>query len=230
LDLVKKYFGDIPSAKLPQPQDISEPRQEKEKIFSKEDKLATKPALAFAYHAPDRLSPEYFAMGIIDQILLQGEDSWLYQSLVQTEGITDNLSGGINALLGNMYNYNGPILWFASFIHDKTEDPDSIINLIDLQIDKLQHTTVSKEILNRAMIKLRADYYQILAELFGFGRTDLLACFALFDDNPHLINNLEEEFRKVTPEIIQRTAREYLRATNRTVLKIIPTSLENEEN
>ncbi|HLN58872.1 MAG TPA: insulinase family protein, partial [Thermoanaerobaculia bacterium] len=43
-----------------------------------------------------------------------------------------------------------------------------------------------------------------------------------FDDDPGKINGLEEEFRKVTPELIQKTAREYLRPTNRTVLVIEP--------
>ena len=37
-----------------------------------------------------------------------------------------------------------------------------------------------------------------------------------------MINRLEVEFRKVTPELIQKTAREYLRPTNRTVLTVTP--------
>ncbi|MDQ3585474.1 MAG: insulinase family protein, partial [Acidobacteriota bacterium] len=46
------------------------------------------------------------------------------------------------------------------------------------------------------------------------------ASFALFDDNPARINTHEAEFRKVTPAILQRTAKEYLRPTNRTVLVV----------
>src|SRR6478672_1918556 len=49
---IKEYFGKIPSPPKPAPPDISEPKQEKEKRASKDDKLATKPALAFAYHVP----------------------------------------------------------------------------------------------------------------------------------------------------------------------------------
>ena len=45
-----------------------------------------------------------------------------------------------------------------------------------------------------------------------------MASFSLFDDNPALINNLEHDLRKVTPELIEKTAKEYLRPTNRTVL------------
>jgi predicted Zn-dependent peptidase len=33
---------------------------------------------------------------------------------------------------------------------------------------------------------------------------------------------LEDEFKKVTPELIKKTATEYLRATNRTILIIDP--------
>ena len=43
---VEKYFAPIPSAALPAKADISEPRQEKEKRATKEDKLATRPAIS----------------------------------------------------------------------------------------------------------------------------------------------------------------------------------------
>jgi predicted Zn-dependent peptidase len=49
-----------------------------------------------------------------------------------------------------------------------------------------------------------------------------LASFALFDDDPGRINRLESEFAKVTPEVLQRTAQEYLRPTNRTIYTIVP--------
>ena len=50
----------------------------------------------------------------------------------------------------------------------------------------------------------------------------LLASFALFDDDPSRINKIEEEFKKVTPALMQKTAQEYLRPGNRTILVIDP--------
>jgi hypothetical protein len=61
-----------------------------------------------------------------------------------------------------------------------------------------------------------------MTQFGGFGRANLMACFALFDDDPSRINSLEDEFRKVTPRVVEETAREYLRKTNRTVLMIEP--------
>ena len=76
---------------LPPKPDISEPTQEKEKRFVKEDKLANKPAIAIAYKMPEKHTPEFYAMGLIDQMLVQGDDSKLYQSLVQDKGYTSGV-------------------------------------------------------------------------------------------------------------------------------------------
>src|SRR5215467_2952265 len=80
---VQKYFGGIASPAQPKLPDLTEPRQEKEKRASKEDAQAKRPALAVSYHMPERNTPEYWAMGVIDQLLLQGDDSQLYQELVK---------------------------------------------------------------------------------------------------------------------------------------------------
>ncbi|QMU31698.1 insulinase family protein [Adhaeribacter radiodurans] len=219
---VKQYFGAIPSADLPAKVDLTEPRQEKEQRFVKDDKLATKPALAFAYHMPDRNTPEYYAMGLLDQILIQGNDSRLYQALVQEKGYTGSVSGGINSGLGNMFNYNGPMLWDGNLIHDNNVTADSIIAVIDREIKKLETSGIDQALLDLAIVKMRSSFYDQISQLYGFGKADLLASFALFDNNPARINTLESEFRKVTPELMQKTLREYLRPTNRTILTVNP--------
>ncbi len=216
---IDQYFKALPAVELPPKPDLSEPRQEKEKKFTKEDKLANKPAIAVAYKMPERNTPEYFAMGLIDQLLVQGSDSKLYQKIVQEKGYSGNVSGGIN-YLGNMFNYNGPMIWMADLIHDSNVPADSILAQVDQSVAELNNVT--QEDLDRAIIKIRSNLYDNLGQFFGFGRADLLASFALFDDDPSRINRLESEFKKITPEILQRTVKEYLRPTNRTILIIDP--------
>jgi predicted Zn-dependent peptidase len=222
----RRYFGAIPSAKLPSTPDISEPRQQKERRVNKEDPLATRPALAIAYHHPARNTPEYFAMGLIDQLLVQGSDSRLHEALVQKRGLTGSVSGGANPLLGNMIDIKGPTLWMAWLIHDAGTKADEILKVIDDEVVRLQQTPVTKEELELALVKRRSQLFAQQEELVRFGRANLLASFALFDDDPGRINRLEEEFRKVTPELIQKTARDYLRPTNRTILTITPKAKE----
>ncbi|HZU26138.1 MAG TPA: pitrilysin family protein [Bryobacteraceae bacterium] len=215
--LVAKYFSSIPKAEVPPLPDLTEPRQEKEKTVTHTDPLATRPALAFSYHMPPRNTPAYWAMGLIDQMLAQGDDSLLYQELVKKRGYTGGVSAGINEL-GNMFNYDGPMLWTVSLIHDPGVNPQDILNAADGVIERLQSQPVDRKLVDRSLTKLRSHLYDDLTRFAGFGRADLLASFALFDDDPARINALETQLRSVTPELVQKTAREYLRTGNRTVL------------
>ena len=219
---VQQYYGDIPSAPQPPKPDLTEPRQEQEQRFSKDDKLATKPALAFAYHMPERNTPEYYALVMLDQILLQGNDSRLYQALVQRRGYSDGVGGGINADLGNQFNYNGPMLWMGSLVYDPSVQADSVVRVLDREINQLAKTGIDQATLDLAMVKIRSAFYDQVNGSDNFGRADLLAAFALFDNDPTRINRLENEFRKVTPALMQKTIREYLRPTNRTILTVNP--------
>jgi predicted Zn-dependent peptidase len=216
---VDQYFKDIPSAQLPPRPDVSEPRQEKEKRFTKEDKLANKPAIAVAYRMPERNTPEYYAMGLIDQLLVKGSDSKLHQKLVQEKGYTGSVYGAIH-YQGNMFDYNGPMVWMAHLIHDSNVPADSIVVLVDEAVAELNN--VNQEDIDHAVVKFRSGLYSHLGNFYGFGRANLLASFALFDDDPSRINNIEAEFKKVTPDIIKKTVTEYLRPTNRTILIVDP--------
>lgn len=216
---IEKYFGSIAKSDLPSLPDISEPRQQQEKEFVKDDPLATRPAIAIAYHMPERNTPEYFAMGLLDQIILQGDNALLAQKLEKEKGFTSNVSGGIN-YLGNMFNYKGPMQWMFNFTYDDAEIRTDIVASVDEVIAGLEEG-VTQAMIDNALIKIRSQLYDIIGGN-GFGRADLLCSFALFDDDPFGINSLETEFQKITPEIMNRTVKEYLRRTNRTILTVNP--------
>ena len=227
LGWIRRYFGNIPRGPAITPPDISEPRQTTEKRAARDEKLAPRPALAIGWKMPARNTPEYWAMGLIDAILLQGRDSRFHQNIVQRAGLAGNVSGGIN-LLGNMFNYNGPMLWTVSLIHDANRTADTILAHVDEEIRRLQEAPVDAATLQRARVKIRSQLYNVFGSQFG--RADMLASFALFDDDPSRINGLEAEFARVTPELIQRTAREYLRSTNRTILTLTPGAATGTED
>jgi len=218
---VEKYFGALKASDLPAQPDLTEPRQEKERHATKNDALAKRPAIALGYHMPERNTPEYYAMELIDQMLIEGDDSVLHQELVQKRGITGNVSGGIN-LLGNPWDYKGPMLFITNFIYDPATSPETIVQAIDGAIEPLRTKAVDQKTLDRAMGKLRSDLYDTVGQFNGFGLVDLLASFALFDDDPGRVNSLVSEYQKVTPALIQKTAQEYLRPEKRTVLLIQP--------
>jgi len=217
---IESYFEDIPSRPQPDQPDLTEPRQEEEIRAERVDSLATRPALAVAYHVPDRGTPEWYAMALLDFVLLQGDDALLYETIVRERGMSGGVGGGVNVGLGNQYNYDGPMLWTASLFHDATTPAEDIVGAIDEVIERVRNEPLDPVTLERARVKVRSRLYDLMQSQFG--RADLLASAALFDDDPTMVARIEESLAAITPELVQATAREYLRPTNRTVLRIVP--------
>jgi zinc protease len=216
---IERFFGPLPTRPEPARPDVSEPPQSGERNAAMTDPLAPRPALAFGYHVPARNTPDWYAFGLLDQILLQGEDSRLWQRLVKERGYADAIEGGVN-LIGNMFDYEGPTLWAGSLIHDPGVSDARITADLDEVIGRLQAEPVGTAELERAITKIRSALYDVAGSPTRFGLVELLASFALFDDDPARINRLESEFRKVTPEALGEVARRYLVAGNRTRLSL----------
>ena len=223
LGLVRRYFEEIPAAPRPAAPAIDEPRQEQERRASHADLLANRPAIAVSYHTPERGSREYYALGLLDEVLLQGEDSLLHQELVSRRGFAADVDGGIN-FLGHMHNAQTPLLWTAELIHDSSVAVEAILEAFDAVIERVRIEPLAQPVLDRALVKARAALYGAINDTTypGAGRADLLAAFELFEDDAAQVNTIEQRFAAVTPELVMETAREYLRAANRTVLTVVP--------
>ncbi len=215
-DWIGRYFGPLADRPEPVRPDVSEPRQTEPRVAHATDRLAPRPGLAFAYHVPPRNTREWYAFGLLNVILLGGEDSRLWRQLVTEKGYTDSLSGGIN-FGGSQFDYDGPTLWTATLLHDASTTPQTIVASIDEVLADLYVHPVTKAEFERALTKIRSSLYDVAGDPRRTGLTTLLGSFALFDDDPERLNGLEAEFRKVTPEDLATTAREYLRPGNRTL-------------
>ena len=215
-DWIERYFGPLADRPEPARPDVTEPRQTQAKQARATDRLAPRPGLAFAYHVPPRNTREWYAFGLLSVVLLGGEDSRLWRQLVTEKGYTDSVSGGIN-FGGSQFDYDGPTLWTATLLHDASTTPETIVAGIDGVLADLAVHPVTKAEFERALTKIRSSLYDVAGDPRRTGLTTLLASFALFDDDPERLNRLEAEFRKVTPEDLAATAREYLRPGNRTL-------------
>ena len=218
---ITQYFAPIPARAQPPRPDLTEPERTVEKRDSYVDRLAPRPALALAWQVPPRNTPEHYAFSLLDTILLQGEDSRLWQKLVQERGYASAVGGGTN-LLGNEFTYDGPMLWMLYLIHDPAATPDAIIADVDAEIARLQaepRRPRSSTARSRSCA-LRSTTLRVRARASAC--SILLACFALFDDDPARINRLEADFRAVPPELIRDVARKYLTPSRRTVQIVMP--------
>ena len=220
--MIARYFADIPHGPPIQRPSLTEPRQTKSKFKVKQDPLAPKPAYSVAWHMPPRGSPQWYAMGLIDQIIAQGQDSRLYDKLVRQTGIASGIQAGINVGIGNMFNYHGPMLWTVGFIHDPSKSRAEIEKALDGVIADIRTKPVTADELERARTKIRSNLYNLADPSTRFGLIDLLAVGAMWENDPQWVNRLESGFDKVTPALILSTAKEYLRPTSKSVLLIEP--------
>jgi predicted Zn-dependent peptidase len=218
MKLAEKHFGPIPSRPLPPRPDISEPPQTAEKSFSESDKLARTPALAFGYHLPDRMTRDFFALSLLDPLLVSDESAKLYQALIKENQVASNVSGGFNYGLGNNFDYNGPMLYtFRVDYRPDLKGPD-VLKVVDKVINAVQEHGVTEEELKQAKVNFRSSFLENLEGgiIPGFGRADLLAALTLYDDDPNRINTILAELDKVTVADVQRAAQKYLVPANRT--------------
>jgi zinc protease len=217
--MVEKYFTNIPSQPRPANPDITEPPQTKEKRITEPDKLATVPALAVGYHAPDQKSAD-FAPVVLLNLILQGDDSSrFYQRLVKEKELSLDLIGAVN-LSGNEFDYYGPMLITTRSTYKNGHTADEIIKEMDAVLaDVVQNGVTAKELAD-AKVRFRSNFYNQLES--SFGKAHLLSSLALFRDDPAQINTALEPFENVTVAQIKMVAKKYYVAENRTVVDRVP--------
>jgi predicted Zn-dependent peptidase len=221
--LAEKHFGGIPRQTLPAPIDDSEPPQKAEKRFTREDKLARTPAVAIAWHLPPRMSRDFFALSVLDPLIVGDESARLYQRLVRQDRLAISAIGAFN-FLGNNWDVRGPMLFTVrvDYLNDKTAD--QVLSAVESVLAEVRDKGISESELKQAKTALRSAFLEELEGGFmpRFGRANLLAAFALFDNEPGRINTILEELDNVTVDDVKAAAGRWFVKSNQTSIDSRP--------
>ena len=221
--LAEKHFGGIPKQTLPAPPDLSEPPQKEVKQFSREDKLARTPALAVAWHLPERMTKDFFALSVLDPLVVGDESARLHQKLVRDDRLAMSVIGAFN-FLGNNWDVKGPMLYTVrvDYLNDKTAA--QVLDSIESVLKEIREKGVTEAELTQAKTALRSAFLEDMEGGFmpRFGRANLLAAFALFDNAPKRINTILDELDKVTVADVKAAAARWFVPTNRTSIDSRP--------
>jgi zinc protease len=89
---------------------------------------------------------------------------------------------------------------------------------VDKVIAAVQEHGITDDELKQAKVNFRSSFLESLdgGGIPGFGRSDLLAALALYDDDPNRINTILGELDKITAADVREAARKYLVPANRT--------------
>jgi len=221
--MAEKHFGSIPRQQLPPPVDVAEPPQKEEKHFTREDKLARTPALAVAWHLPQRMTRDFFALSVLDPLIISDESARLYQKLVRQDRLAVSVIGAFN-FLGNNWDVKGPMLYTmrVDYLNDKSAT--QVLDAIESVLGEIRAKGISESELAQAKTTLRSGFLEDMEGGFmpRFGRANLLASFALFDNEPGRINTILDELDKVTVADVKAAAERWFVPTNRTSIDSRP--------
>jgi len=226
----EKYFGPIPAGAAPPFADPTEPPQKEERRGNVEEKFGTLPAMAIGYVLPQRRTPDWYAMVLLDQALHGGRAGRIHRELVLEKQIAVEADGGVDDVFG----YNGPSQMTTRILHKPEYSAQETLAAFDAALHEVQEKGISQEELDQLKVKWRSDYYSTLEGGRGgymprYGLMHLLACFTLFDNEPQLVNSILDGFLAVKPEQIQSVAKKYLRPENRAIVFRAPVSKDAKE-
>jgi zinc protease len=211
--LVEQFFDDIPSQPLPQPIDVSEPREVAATYREWEDHLAPFPAFLIGWKIPVRRSPEFNALYLAGKVLYDGDSSRLYQKLVKGEE-------SVIQLFGFTDERRGPSSIFVGAIPKPEKDLSKIRQTIMSEIHQLASHGPTSEEMEKLHNQLLNDSVRMRQS--SMMRAQQIAEHALYDGDPTLINSDLDELLAVTPEQIRHAVGEYLNTENRALLDVVP--------
>jgi len=213
IDLVKKYFEEIPPGPPVPVVDLSEPPQQSEKRTQYRDPFAPFTAYLFAYHIPDRRHTDYYAIELLEKILFDGESSRLYRKLVEEQQLVLHLLGGSDGKFG-------PSLFFGFVQISPQGNIAAVEQTVRAELADLTENRITDKELEKAKNKIKADFY--LKQESVRARADQFCMYATVFDKPGLLYQELDRYLAVTAEELREVATRYFTPDNRTVIEIFP--------
>lgn len=215
----QKYIEPIPSHAPPPKVTTREPEQLGERRVTVR-KFAQLPLLMIGYHTIESANADYYALKVLETILLSGQSSRMYQRLVDKDQLALFVNGGIGITLD-------PDLFQITAQPKAGVAPEKVEQAIYEEFEKAKNSPVSDQEIEKAKNILLADFYRQMRTINN--RANLLGTYEVYFGDYNKLFTAADEFNKVTKEDIQRVAKKYFSDKNRTVAVLIPEAPEQEK-
>lgn len=209
--LATEYFGVLPKKPEPDRVQTLEGTHNSERRVAVFDK--SQPFLLIGYNRPSVASPDDAVYDAIADYLGQGRTSLLYKDLVKEKKIATQASS-FATFPGSKYD----CLFGIFVVPSKDKTAEDCETEVYAQIEKLQNEMISNEDLDKIKARAKAGFINQLSSRAGMASS--LAMYQnFFGDWRDLFRSLDQ-INAVTPEDVQRVAKELFQRDNRTVAYI----------
>jgi len=199
LDLVEKYFGNIPVQPLPITEKISLNPSEKNIIKYKE--AETKNCyINLSFKAPHFSEQDYFSFDLMTQILNSGPTSPLYKTL------TDEKEPLITDLSVSLETQKEFSALNISMITDSPQKVEKIVAVTTETLKNLTRQKLDPQLIKNTIVSIKANLYYQEEKLYIYGMT--IAPY-LVNCGYEFLENYIPELEKVTSEKIQAVTKKY---------------------
>jgi zinc protease len=210
--LCEKYIEPIPQHAPPPPINTVEPEQlgERRLVVHKQAEL---PLLMIGYHVPKTDNPDFYALNILQTVLVRGESSRMYQRLVDKDQIA--LDVGASGEEGF-----DPTLSIYYAQPKQGVDPQKCEAAIYEELERVKKSPITDQELEKAKNIRLVQFYQQMRTING--RANTIGTYEVFFGDYHKLFDAAKNYATVTKEDVQRVAQKYFGANNRTVATLIP--------
>ena len=220
LALVQRHFGAMERRDVPayEPPDIQP--QTAERTDTMIDPIAELPAFHVAYQIPPNRTDDHYPLELLGLVLGDGESSRLYQKLVKEREILTDISVGTDDRRGpDLFSF-----WAVVASNGQGADARSVIYE---ELASVAQRGITERELEKAKNRVRSAF--VFGMQSNLSRAMRLAEYHMYWGNAELLRTELDRYLDVDRDDVQRVAREYFEATNRTVLDVIPASEANEQ-
>lgn len=213
LDLVNKYFGVIPRpSRVLDVTYTVEPTQDGERVVELR-RVGDVQSIACAYHIAPGAHADYPAIDVLNEVLTNEPNGRLYQSMVK--------SGKASVMWGWAAGLKDPGFLYLNADVLKEKSIDDARKTFYGTIDELNTKPVTAEEVEKGKTKLLKDFEQLYRNTarVGTGLSEFIG-----QGDWRLFFVYRDQLKKVTADDVNRVAKKYLVASNRTVGTFIPTA------
>ena len=218
--LIEDYFGDIPAQPQPKRPDMTEAQRGQGKTETVQDTHARVPGLIVGWPGPERHTPEWYALNMLDALLTSGESSRLRLNMIKGKQSLLQYQTNLGWPFASPQDYKAPGQYAAFLVYKPNFKPEEVLAQFQDEIDRIVKDGIPPKELERVKSVLRFSKVEGLQA--SLARAQLLAQFEVLDGKPEMIDQDFTNMFAVTPAQVQAAAKKYLSAERRDVMYIQP--------
>ena len=215
LKLISEAFAGIKNGPKPPPLTDLEPPQDGTRRVELQH-AANLPAFEEAYHVPNIVSPDAYALEIASEILSDGQSSRLYKKLVVEKQMVVDIGAGYD-----MTSFDPGLFVVSAQMRPGIKAADTQVE-VEKELAAMRDAPVGAEELQKAKNLEQAQF--VFGQDSVMREAEMLGVYEMLGDY-HNVDKYLDGIDKVTAADVQRVAKTYLVATNMTEGVLVPTGV-----